>query len=805
MNVTIRVVKALLLGFVVVLFLGGMLGMGIGAGYFAYLVEGTATPTKTEIQQKVGDVTESSKMLYADDQEIATISADPIRQKVNSDEISPWVKKAIVATEDEYFYEHHGVVPKAVVRALISEVTGLGGSSGGSTLTQQLIKQQVLTNETSFKRKANEIVLALDVEKYLSKDEILTAYLNVSPFGRNNKGQNIAGVEEAAMGIFGVHAKDLNLPQAAFIAGLPQSPIIYSPYTSTGDVKEDYSIGMDRKNNVLFNMYREKLISKEEYEEAKNYDLSQNFQPRQEVEVEEHGFLYYTIYNEAVQLLAKQQATQDGVSEEDFAKSEVSTRYVEQAKVKMQNHGLTVHSTIDKNVYDAMQLGAAEYGQYLDNGSGIPIETGNILMDNKTGRIYGFVGSRDYSTNQNNHAFDTIRQPGSSIKPLLVYGPAIDQGLIGSGTRIADFPMKYQRGEHAGQELENATGKGSSTFQTAREALVESTNIPAYHVYQDLVQQKGSEQFVYDHYLKKMHYPANDAWGVESAPLGTVETTTLNQVNGFQALANEGVYQEGYMVDSITDNAGNVVYQHQEQPVQVYSKATATIMNDMMRSVINEQQTTPFKSLLSGANYTLSTADWVGKTGTTDNYKDNWLIVSTPSVTLGSWTGRDDNQPMDSNAGNRTANYMAWLAARIYSVNPTIFGVEQKFELSDDVIQERVSTFTGLKPGRVSNNGTSYQVPAGESTSLWAKDGPGDNAYEFGIGGNEDNYRSYWNTRNRSGNTQNNNQNNNNQNNQNNNQNNQNNTRNQDANTNTQNNNNYNYNNYNNYDQNTNQ
>lgn len=428
LNVSLRVVKSLLLGLVVVLFLGGMLVVGIGAGYFAHLVEGTPTPTKSEMKQKVGDIAESSKLLYADDRELATIQADPIREKINSDEISPWVKKALVATEDENFYEHRGVVPKAVVRALLGEVVGFGAGSGGSTLTQQLIKQQVLTNETSFKRKANEIVLALDLEKYLSKDEILTAYLNVSPFGRNNKGQNIAGVEEAAIGIFGVHAKDLNLPQSAFIAGLPQSPIVYSPYTNTGDLKQDYSLGMNRKDDVLFNMYREQMISKKEYEDAKKYDLSKDFQGRQDVEVQQHGFLYYTVYNEAISIVAKQQAKEDGVSDADYNKDDVRNRYVEQAKVKMQNQGLVVKSTIDKNIYDAMQLGVAEYGQYLDDGSGATVEPGTVMMDNSTGRIYGFVGSRDYNTNQNNHAFDTARQAGSSIKPVLVYGPAIDQG-----------------------------------------------------------------------------------------------------------------------------------------------------------------------------------------------------------------------------------------------------------------------------------------------------------------------------------------------------------------------------------------
>ena len=416
----------------------------------------------------------------------------------------------------------------------------------------------------------------------------------------------------------------------------------------------------------------------------------------------------------------------------------------------MQNQGLTVKSTIDKNIYDAMQLGVAEYGQYLDDGSGETVETGSVLMDNSTGRIYGFVGSRDYTTNQNNHAFDTSRQAGSSIKPVLVYGPAIDQGLLGSESRIADFPMKYQHGEHAGKALENAENKGSKTFQTAREALTESTNITAYHVYQDMLSKKGSDQYAYENYLKKMNYPSSDTWGVESAPLGTTNVSTMTEVNGFQTLANGGTYEQGYLIDSITDSTGKEIYKHKDNPVQVYSKATASIMNDMMRSVITEQKTTPFKSILSGVNYQLSTADWVGKTGTTDNYADNWLIVSTPTITLGSWTGRDDNQPMADGAGTRTANYMAYLAGRIYQVNPTIFGTSEKFELSDDVKQVKVADFTGLKAGKVTHNGTTYQVPSGETTSLWAKDGPADNTYEFGIGGTDADYKTYWNTRNKS-------------------------------------------------------
>ena len=228
-NITVRVLQSLFLVFISFFLLFTALGAGIGLGYFAFLVEDTKIPSKIELQQDLGDITQTSKLVYANGNAISNIRSDLRRTNIASNQISPLIKKAVVATEDEYFYQHHGVVPKAVLRALLSEAIG-GAGGGGSTLTQQLVKQQILSSETTFKRKANEILLALEVEKNFSKDEIITMYLNVSPFGRNNQGQNIAGVQEAAIGIFGKNASDLTLPQAAFIAGLPQSPIIYSPY-----------------------------------------------------------------------------------------------------------------------------------------------------------------------------------------------------------------------------------------------------------------------------------------------------------------------------------------------------------------------------------------------------------------------------------------------------------------------------------------------------------------------------------------------------------------------------------------------
>lgn len=743
-NITIRVLQSIVLFSISLFLLAGSLGFGIGLGYFAHLVEDMSTPSKQELQQELGDITETSKLVYADDQSIATIRSDLMRTSVPSDQISDLLKKAVVATEDEYFYEHNGVVPKAVLRALISEVTGIG-SSGGSTLTQQLVKQQILTNETTFKRKATEILLAMEVEKNFTKDEIVVLYLNVSPFGRNNTGQNIAGVQEAAQGIFGIAASELNLPQAAFIAGLPQSPIVYNPYTNTGDLKEedDLEPGLKRKDFVLFSMYRNHDISKEDYEEALAYDLTADFKQPESIDQEDLGYLYYAVMEEAAHIMAKKLAENNSVSEEEFASEEVYEDYIQRAQTRLANGGYTVQSTIDKNIYQAMQDAVANHGYLLDNGS--RVEVGNVLMENTTGKILGFVGGRDYASNQYNHAFSSKRQAGSAIKPVLVYASAIDQGLMGSESRVSDYPTSWQNGSDSGSPIMNAGNSGTKTFLTARESLNRSSNISAYHIYQHTLDQMGSDSAVYDTYLEKMNYPDLSSWQYESAPLGVSEITTLVQTNGFQTLANNGIYQEGYLIESITNSKGDVFYQHEANSVQVFSRETASIMTDMLRSVINAGATTSFKSNVGNLNRTLANADWIGKTGTTDDYVDSWLVVSTPTVTLSSWSGREDSQPTGSGSGGRTARYLSQLANAIYQADSEVLGVDKRFTLDSGVKKEKVSSFTGTKPGgKMTVNNTTFDAPKDTVESYWAKNGPANVSFKFGIGGTDANYSEYW-------------------------------------------------------------
>lgn len=740
-HVTYKVLRTFFLISVLVISALGFLSLGVGVGYFASLVSDVKVLSKEELTQKINDVEQQSKIVYSNGELVSVIKSDLIRTSVGADNISPLIKQALVSTEDEYFYDHPGIVPKALIRATISDLTGFGGSSGGSTITQQIIKQQVLTSETSYKRKSAEILLAMRAEKFFSKEELLNAYLNVSPFGRNNRGENIAGIEEAAMGVFNVHAKDVTLPQAAFLAGLPQSPIEYTPYTNTGEFKENFDLGLKRKDDVLFNMYREKKINQKEYEEAKAYDLAKDFRQPEAPVNNQSGFLYNYLYEEAVRILIPIYYEKDGVTKEEYEASEdLQKKYDEITTRELRQNGYTVETSIDKNIHNSMQEAVAQYGPMLDYGAA-PVETSSVLMDNQTGRIYGFIGGRDYNTSQYNRAFQMNRSPGSTIKPILAYAPAIDVGLIGSESRLSDYPKKYR----GGIEINNYSDKGSSTFKTAREALTWSLNIPVVNLYDELLETTNPKT-----YFDKMNiktFTAED-YLLQSAPIGGPALKVYEQTSAFATLANKGVYNEAYSIDKITDNSGNVIYEHKLAPVQVYKPSTASIMNDMMRDVVNKGTGQPAKETLQGMGSGLANADWVGKTGTSDYQHDYWYTASTPTITMSSWIGHDDPTSMPDSWNKQNMYYWAYMTNYVYQQNPDIFGVNEKFTLDPTVQRQEVVDFTGEKPASFNTNGYDMNLTHEKTkTSLYSEGSAApDSKFKFGIGGTEENYRSEWNS-----------------------------------------------------------
>ena len=718
-------------------FIGGLFGAGVALGYGVALFDKAKVPPAEDLVKQVKNISSISEIVYADGSVIASIESDLLRTSVSSEEISDNLKKAIVATEDEHFLEHNGVVPKAVIRATLGTFAGLGSSSGGSTLTQQLIKQQVVGDAPTLARKATEIVDALALERSMSKDEILTAYLNVAPFGRNHKGQNIAGAQQAAEGIFGIDANKLSIPQAAFLAGLPQSPITYSPYENTGELKsdEDLELGLKRAKDVLYNMYRTGSLTKEEYNQYKDYNLKQDFLPSGSVNVISRDYLYYTAMAEAIDRTYDYLVQQDNVPSQELKNEAIQKAYRKRAEQELSTGGYKITTTINKKVHTAMQNAVARYGSLLDDGTG-RVEVGNVLMDNQTGAILGFVGGRDYQDNQNNHAFDTKRSPASTTKPLLAYGIAIDQGLMGSETILSNYPTNFANGN----PIMYANSKGTG-MMTLGEALNYSWNIPAYWTYR-MLREKGVDV---KGYMEKMGYEIPE-YGIESLPMGGgIEVTVAQHTNGYQTLANNGVYHQKHVISKIESSDGKIIYEFQDKPVQVYSKATATIMQGLLREVLSSRVTTTFKPNLASLNSTLASADWIGKTGTTNQDENMWLMLSTPKLTLGGWIGHDDNHSLSRRAGySNNSNYMAHLVNAIQESEPGIWGNE-RFSLDPSVVKSEVLKSTGQKPGKVSVEGKEVEVTGSTVTSYWAnKAGAPATSYRFAIGGSDADYQNAW-------------------------------------------------------------
>ena len=718
-------------------FIGGLFGAGVALGYGVALFDKAKVPQAEDLVKQVKNISSISEIVYADGSVIASIESDLLRTSVSSEEISDNLKKAIVATEDEHFLEHKGVVPKAVIRATLGTFAGLGSSSGGSTLTQQLIKQQVVGDAPTLARKATEIVDALALERSMSKDEILTTYLNVAPFGRNHKGQNIAGAQQAAEGIFGIDANKLSIPQAAFLAGLPQSPITYSPYENTGELKsdEDLELGLKRAKDVLYNMYRTGSLTKEEYNQYKDYNLKQDFLPSGSVNVISRDYLYYTAMAEAIDRTYDYLVQQDNVPSQELKNEAIQKAYRKRAEQELSTGGYKITTTINKKVHTAMQNAVARYGSLLDDGTG-RVEVGNVLMDNQTGAILGFVGGRDYQDNQNNHAFDTKRSPASTTKPLLAYGIAIDQGLMGSETILSNYPTNFANGN----PIMYANSKGTG-MMTLGEALNYSWNIPAYWTYR-MLREKGVDV---KGYMEKMGYEIPE-YGIESLPMGGgIEVTVAQHTNGYQTLANNGVYHQKHVISKIESSDGKIIYEFQDKPVQVYSKATATIMQGLLREVLSSRVTTTFKPNLASLNSTLASADWIGKTGTTNQDENMWLMLSTPKLTLGGWIGHDDNHSLSRRAGySNNSNYMAHLVNAIQESEPGIWGNE-RFSLDPSVVKSEVLKSTGQKPGKVSVEGKEVEVTGSTVTSYWAnKAGAPATSYRFAIGGSDADYQNAW-------------------------------------------------------------
>ena len=769
-NVAFKFLAKIFLVLLLILFLGGSLGLGLGSGYFIGLVEDMPIPTEEELANAVENAGEISTMTYSDDTEISSIRADLVRENTELKNVSPYIINGLVATEDENFFEHDGVVPSAIIRAGASTFLGVGGTSGGSTITQQLIKQKLLTNEVSFERKAKEILLAMRLENHYSKEQILQGYLNESPYGRNNKGENIAGIETAAQGIFGVSASEVTLAQAAFLVGIPQNPYTYTPFLQSGELKDAEYLedGITRSHEVLQRMRLTNYITEEEYQDAINYDITQDFLSTgtsEEVPDERNSYIYQAVELETIDILMAQKVAADGLTMADVnANDQLYNQYYAEAESQMRNGGLTIKATVDPDIYETMNstvqefsasFGTTYYSESTDeNGDPIevvePVQNGTVLLDNDTGQVLGFVGGIDFDTTQVDHAFSSRRSPGSSFKPILTYGPALQEQIAGANTMLADTYTRIVQPDGTPYEPTNFGTTISNDFVTARYALSTSMNNPTLALYNELLNQ-GVDIQSYAYKMGLQDAISTDEFSNLSLSLGGTTTgpTVLENAAAFATFANGGVYVEPYLIETITDSNGNVVYQHQTQKERVFDEDVAYVIADILKDATTTGAMASYNSQMD------SDLDWFMKTGTSEEFRDLWANGSTPNVTLTSWIGYDNitqTRDLYSQAENavygtpaqRSLSYWTTLGNRLNYYYPNTMGSGEVLEEPEGVHEETVVTETGTTSGTFEGPyDTSYTIPSSAATNtelFTAAMDPEQPSFTFGIGGSMDDY-----------------------------------------------------------------
>ncbi|QSS99260.1 penicillin-binding protein [Pontibacillus sp. ALD_SL1] len=711
-RISYDVIWNIVLFFLIVGVIGVFFAAGLGAGYFASLVKDEPIRAKAEMQKDIYNYEETSELYFAGDTYLGKIQSDLYREEVPLDQVSDHVVNAVIATEDANFETHDGVVPKAIIRAIFQEVTNANVKTGGSTLTQQLIKNQILTDTVSFERKAKEILLALRLERFFEKEEILEAYLNVVPFGRNAGGRNVAGIETAAQGIFGVSAKELNLPQAAYIAGMPQSPYMYTPFTNTGEVKSEAGLtpGIERMRTVLQRMLEAEMITQAEYDKAVNYDIAANFTEPEPSPVQSYPYIAFEVEKRATNILQRILAEQDGYTKEDLANSEsLQQEYATLADRTLVQNGLKVHTTIDKPIYDKMQELHKNYNHYgpvrtwtvTDEETGEektikePVQVGGMLIENKTGSIISFIGGRDFDLENLNHATDAKRSNGSTMKPLLVYAPAIDLGEANPGSVVADIETAFAGGYTPGNY-----GGSFHGLTSIRRALAMSYNVPAVKTYADIRNQNPAS------YLDKMGFTTlleEDKTNLSTSLGSLLEGVTVEEnTNAFATFGNNGKFVDAHMIDKIETKDGDILYEHKSEPVDVFSEQASYLTVDMMRDVLDYGT-----ARYAGNRLKYPGVDWAGKTGTSQNVHDTWFVATNPNVTMGMWMGYDTPSTL-RNCGNCSLGYSnrnvkLWtdIVNAASDLNPDLMVPKESFKQPSGIVRQSYCAASGLLPSQL--------------------------------------------------------------------------------------------------------
>lgn len=566
---------------------------------------------------------------------IGTFSKDGDRQPIESlDQVSKNLTNAFIAAEDKTFYKNMGVNPIAMARALVQNITGGKIQSGASTITQQTVKLAVFPEQQrTMKRKIQEIALSLEVNRMLSKDEIMTDYMNWVYMGKMGS-RNVYGVKRASEILFQKEPNQLSLAEATYLAAIPNNPAYFSPYHYPNHVKE-------RQRYILDQMLANHMISNRAYTLALNTRV-QALIHTAPASTAKYPYVMGEIENQVTHALV----------------TAGLYRTVDDADQALTTVGYRIHTTIDRNVQDRMDAVLNQEARFRHTSRKAPgmakpdlYQAGMTVVDNATGGILALDGGRPshYGEDQINHA-DLPRQPGSTIKPLIVYGPAIEKRVLTAGSMLDDSPAVFDEGKPWQYEPKDDSARWHGPV-TVRQALVQSLNLPAIRALYMLHPEIGTS------YLPKLGIHPGDKTAT-GHPTLVVEDThhlgvgiggltyglTLKQMtSAFTVFPNQGVWREPVLVRRITDETGTLVYVSRPVAHRAFSPQTAYIVSSMLRDVVTQPNGTG-----RWVGYRFPHQWIAGKTGTTDDQQNGWFIGYTPKYTLGIWMGYNHNQSISN-------------------------------------------------------------------------------------------------------------------------------------------------------------
>ncbi|WP_099192452.1 transglycosylase domain-containing protein [Tepidibacter mesophilus] len=710
----VSILRILLITFIILSIVGTACVMGLVVGVIK-----NAPP----IDPNNIEMYESSFILESDGKLIEKIHGSNYRSLVTLDKIPKDLQNAVISIEDERFYDHHGVDIKRLFGALWYDLKTLSKAQGASTITQQLAKNMYTSNEKTITRKIKDTYYALQLEKTISKEEILETYLNTFYLGRG-----AIGVQAAAQTYFSKDVSELTLAQSSMIAGITKNPSKYSPYTTQ---RLDGSENLDELKNLLVSypktantdpasdvekemfekLHKNGLIDNYKYDQLKKEQIvirkavvNPNAKERQETvlyKMLELGHISESEYEQAKNeeiIIKVGNKTQANVSSYfvDLLKDDVVDALVKQGKTEdeardmLYNGGLRIYSTMDVNIQKILET---EYqnnsnfpGTFTDKNGNIQPQSAMVIMDYRTGQVKALVGGRMIGGSKLYNRAVNPRQPGSAIKPLAVYLPALDSGMT-AATAINDSPTGYKYSSNEKWKPSNYASRYRGPI-TLRESVQHSSNAGAVKTAEMLSSSPYSSVEIMIDFLENMGIstivktPGHNDKNFSALTLGgmTKGITPLEMTAAYGSMANGGTYIKPMLFTKIEDSSGNIILNNKTVKHSITTPQTAYIMTDILTTVVSSG---------TGGRARISNMAVAGKTGTTSDNNDAWFAGYTPYYVGATWIGNDWNQKLKTGS-SMSASLWSKVMSKVHKSLPS-----KSFERPSGIVSQTICLQSG--------------------------------------------------------------------------------------------------------------